>query len=134
MKHNTGGLLSNTHKAKILGRLFGREKSNEGMVLKENEGTPRFEKSKEFQSSQSALDGGKPAIGGGSKEVSREEGVLLEDKDDLVTVEPAVPEVPEAGVNGAQGPPERDQGRLPGAPGEEQNHDDVNRLMCERYC
>ena len=130
MKYNTRVLLSNTDKAKIFGRLFGREESDEGVVLKENERAPRFEEGKKFQSSQSALDGGKPAIGGGGKEVSREEGVLLEDKDDFVTVEPAVPE---AGVNGTQGPPERDQVRLPGAPREEQNHD-VNRLMFERYC
>ena len=125
LKYNTGGLLSNTNKAKIFGGLFGREESNEGVVFKENECTPRFEEGKEFQSGQSALDRGKAAIGGGGEEVSREEGVLLEDKDDLVTVEPSVPE---AGVNGAEGPPERDQGGLTGASGEEQDYDVMSRF------
>lgn len=99
------------------------------MVLKENECAPRFEEGKEFQSSQSALDRGKTAIGGGGEEVSREEGVLLEDKDNLVTVEPAVPP-----VNGAQGPPERDQGGLTGASGEEQDYDVMREIGLLRTC
>ena len=42
-------------------------------------------------------------VGGGGEEVAREDGVLVEDEDDLVRVEPAIPQV---SVNSTQRRPE----------------------------
>ena len=48
-------------------------------------------------------------VGGGREEVAREIGVLVEDEDDLVSVEPSVPQV---GVNRTEWGPEIHKSRF----------------------
>ena len=98
MKNHTGVLLRHTDQAEVARRGTREgEETDEGLVLEQDEGAPGLEVVEEFGGGDAALDGGEAAAGRGGQEVAGQEGVLLEDEDDLVGVEPAVPV---AGVHG----------------------------------
>ena len=47
MEYDTGVLLSDADEAEVLGRLFGGEELDEGVVLKKDEGAPGFKEGEE---------------------------------------------------------------------------------------
>ena len=102
-------LLGHADEGEVAGRLGRGEETDEGLVLEEDEGAPGLEVVEELGGGDAALDGRKSVVGGGRQEVSREVGVLVEDEDYLVRVEPTVPQV---GVDCAQRGPKIYKSRL----------------------
>ena len=85
------------------------------MILEEDDRAPRFEEFEKFQCSDPTLHGGVAAVGQRLEEISRQSGVLVENKNYLVTVKPTKPL---AGVNGAEGAPKLKQSSVAPARGE----------------
>ena len=102
-------LLSHPHEREVSRRVGRREKTNEGLVLEQDERTPRLEVVEEFRGRYSALDGGKSVVGGRSEQVLGQVSVLVQDQDNFVRVKPPVPEV---GVNGTQRRPKGEECNL----------------------
>ena len=93
VEHDAGVLLGHSNEGEIEGRPGRREEPDERLVLQQDKRGPGLEVVEEFRGRNSALDGGVAVVGGGTEEVAREIGVLVENEDDLVRVKPAIPQV-----------------------------------------
>ena len=103
MENNTRVLLGHSYEREELGRLGGREETNKGLVLEQDKGAPRLEVVEEFRSGYAALNGRESVVRRRREQISREVSVLFEYEDDLICVEPAIPE---ARVDGTEMHPE----------------------------
>ena len=66
------------------------------MILEQNERAPSLEVVEEFRGSYTTLDGRKSVVSRRREQISREISVLIEDKNNLVRVEPSIPQI---GIN-----------------------------------
>lgn len=96
MKHDAGVLLRHSDQREVLRRVCGREKTDERLILEQNERAPGLKVVEELRSSYTTLDGRKSVVSRRGQQISGEISVLIEDKNNLVCVEPPVPQI---GVN-----------------------------------
>lgn len=96
VEHDTGVLLSHSDKREVLGGVCGREKTDERLILEQNKRAPRLEVVEELRGSYTTLDGCKSVVSRRREQISGEISVLIEDKNNLISMEPSVPQI---GVN-----------------------------------